>query len=146
MGEKYQEYIHLLGEAIINYQLVEHNLRYILAAIDAGDFKINLADSYVKIKGLGQLINEIEKIDLEKKLNFFSPKSYKILKELARDRNKYCHSSVLDFAYLKDFENSDAFINQLNKLKIDHDNLLSLQIQTEKIRIDTLKGYILKAK
>lgn len=132
----------ILGETIVLYQLIEYDLRMIYAGILKGNFDDNLELAFDnrKISGLGTIIKMLEKLDFSDNKPYLSKQDYKLLKDLAEDRNYFCHQCARDFMYEKNHNKLENKFNSVfNKLLNAYNGLDDLHIQVEKIRIDILR-------
>ena len=132
----------ILGETIVLYQLIEYDLRIIYAGILKGNFDDNLELAFDnrKISGLGTIIKMLEKLDFSDNKPYLSKQDYKLLKDLAEDRNYFCHQCARDFMYEKNTNKLENKFNSVfNKLLNAYNGLDDLHIQVEKIRIDILR-------
>lgn len=132
----------ILGETIVLYQLIEYDLRMIYAGILKGNFDDNLELAFDnrKISGLGTIIKMLEKLDFSDNKPYLLKQDYKLLKDLAEDRNYFCHQCARDFMYEKNHNKLENKFNSVfNKLLNAYNGLDDLHIQVEKIRIDILR-------
>lgn len=133
------EFKYYLGETILCYQLIEHDLKIIYAGMLRGNFNDNIAIVSDEYHGMGQIIKALQELENGSKNSFFSFADYKLLKSLARERNYFCHQCIIDFGYIKNFLNSNEYKLACDKLKKANCEILPLQKQTEKIRLAILK-------
>ena len=132
----------ILGETIVLYQLIEYDLRIMYAGILKGNFDDNLELAFDnrKISGLGTVIIMLEKLDFSDNKPYLSKQDYKLLKDLAEDRNYFCHQCARDFMYENNPNKLENKFNSVfNKLLNAYYGLDDLHIQVEKIRIDILR-------
>lgn len=137
----FDNYKYLLGETIINYQLIENDLKMIYAGMSSGDFNDNIDYANKNFHGLGQIINALQKLDNSDNKPYFSKEDYKILKNLARDRNYYCHQCAIDFGYIQNFINSTEYKKNYSKLQSVNTEIKRMQKLTEDFRFEILKKY-----
>ena len=137
----FDNYKYLLGETIINYQLIENDLKMIYAGMLSGDFNDNFDYADKTFHGLGQIINALQKLDNSDNKPYFSKEDYKILKNLARDRNYYCHQCAIDFGYIQNFINSTEYKKNYSKLQSVNTEIKRMQKLTEDFRLEILKKY-----
>ncbi len=134
-----EEFKYYLGETILCYQLIEHDLKIIYAGMLKGNFNDNIAITNEEYHGLGQIVKALQELENNNNKAFFSYADYKLLKSLARERNYFCHQCIIDFGYIQNFLTSNEYKLACNKLKKANSEILSLQKQTEKIRLFILK-------
>ena len=137
----FDNYKYLLGETIINYQLIENDLKMIYAGMSSGDFNDNIDYVDKTFHGLGQIIIALQKLDNSDNKPYFSKEDYKILKNLARDRNYYCHQCAIDFGYIQNFINSTEYKKNYSKLQSVNTEIKRMQKLTEDFRFEILKKY-----
>ena len=137
----FDNYKYLLGETIINYQLIENDLKMIYAGMLSGDFNDNIDYVDKTFHGLGQIIIALQKLDNSDNKPYFSKEDYKILKNLARDRNYYCHQCAIDFGYIQNFINSTEYKKNYSKLQSVNTEIKRMQKLTEDFRFEILKKY-----
>ena len=137
----FDNYKYLLGDTIINYQLIENDLKMIYAGMLSGDFNDNIDYVDKTFHGLGQIINALQKLDNSDNKPYFSKEDYKILKKLAKDRNYYCHQCAIDFGYIQNFINSTEFKKNYSKLQSVNTEIKRMQKLTEDFRLEILKKY-----
>ena len=136
-----EKYKFLLGEIIMLYQIIENDIKLITAAMLQGDYKKNIELINKEVNGLGEAVRELEKLDNCDGKPFFNKAKYDFLKQIARDRNFYCHACCLDFAYKNDIEYSHEFRMSYKKLLYTREDLLAVQNSTEEFRIIVLQRY-----
>ena len=138
----FERFKNILGETIVLYQFIEYDLRIIYAGMLEGNFDENLelAFNNRKISGLGSIIRTLEKLDFSDDKPYLSKVDYKLLKDLAGDRNYFCHQCATDFMYEnKQNKQENKFKSVFNKLLNAHNGLEDLHKQIERARIDILK-------
>ena len=136
-----EKYKFLLGEIVMLYQIIENDLKIITAAMLQGDYKKNIDLINKEVTGLGEAVRELEKLDNCDGKPFFNKAKYDFLKQIARERNFYCHACCLDFAYKNDIEHSHEFRIGYKKLIATREDLIAVQNSTEEFRILVLKRY-----
>ena len=87
------------------------------------------------------IINALQKLDNSDNKPYFSKEDYKILKNLARDRNYYCHQCAIDFGYIQNFINSTEYKKNYSKLQSVNTEIKRMQKLTEDFRFEILKKY-----
>ena len=136
-----EKYKFLLGEIVMLYQIIENDIKIITAAMLQWDYRKNLELVNKEVNGLGEAIRELEKLYNSDGKPFFNKAKYDFLKQIARDRNFYCHACCLDFAYKSDIEYSPEFRMSYKKLINTREDLIAVQNSTEEFRIIVLKRY-----
>lgn len=129
------DYKYLLGETIIVYQLIEHDLRSIAALSIQGEYHSNLARISFDYKSMGQVVSLLSDMDKKRSNPLLNESDYKILSALVRKRNYYCHQCAIDFIYESDFDCSDEFKSAIEELSLDHKRMLEMQTKIENIKI-----------
>lgn len=138
---EFEHYKFLLGETIMMYQLIENDLKMIYAGMLKGDFTTNFEKTNNMFHGLTQIINKLQGLDQSDNKPYFTKGDYKLLKDLAKKRNYFCHQCCLDFAYNTNFQNSKVFHNSYNELQQVNKKITGIQKQTEDFRLDILKKF-----
>lgn len=137
-----ERFKNILGETIVLYQFIEYDLRIMYAGMLEGNFDENLELAFDnrKISGLGSIIKTLEKLDFSDKKPHLSREDYKLLKDLAGDRNYFCHQCATDFMYENNINKQENKFNTVfNKLLNAYDGLEDLHRQIERARISILK-------
>lgn len=135
MRKTFKNYELMLGEIVTYYQLIERDLKLIYLFLFSFRNRTRYTIKDLNFKGLGEVINALEILDLKTRRPYFASEDYELLKLLASKRNYYCHYSIMKFAYIDDFEKSEKFINSFNELYIDVKKLDNYRKQIENIRI-----------
>ena len=135
------QYKFVLGEVVMIYQYIESDIKIIIAAMTQGDYNQNLRNVRNNIKGLGEAIRELERVDNYGGNPRFNKRQYEVLKNIARDRNYFCHSCTLDFSYINDFLYSNEFKRSYDKLMSTRESLLKIQSAVEDYRIYALRVF-----
>ena len=141
MQPDFKNFRFMLGDIIVLYQFVEHDIKMIVAGLMPGDFYENhkkvLADQ--DYMGLGKAIKALKNIEYENEKRYFSRSDYDLLFDIASRRNHYCHQTALEFGYVDNFDKSPQFIEQFSMLEKDLEYLRKIQPVTEKIRLHILE-------
>ena len=135
------EYKYVLGEVVMIYQYIESDIKIIIAAMTQGDYNQNLRNVRNNIKGLGEAIRELERVDNYGGNPRFNKRQYEVLKNVARDRNYFCHSCTLDFSYIDNYLDSNEFRKSYEKLISAREGLLRIQKAVEDYRIYALRVF-----
>ena len=130
----------MLGDIIVLYQFVEHDIKMIVAGLMPGDFYENhekvLSDQ--DYMGLGKAVKALKAIEQDNKKKYFERTDYDLLYDIASRRNHYCHQTALEFGYVDDFAHSPQFIKEFETLEKDLAHLKKIQPVAEKIRLHIL--------
>lgn len=135
MRKNFKNYELMLGKIVTYYQLIERDLKLIYLFLYNFRNRTRYTIKDLNFKGLGEVINSLEALDLATRHPYFASEDYELLKLLASKRNYYCHYSIMKFAYIDNFEKSEKFINSFNELYIDVKKLDSYRKQIENIRL-----------
>ncbi len=141
MTPDFKNFRFMLGDIIVLYQFVEHDVKMIVAGLMPGDFyenhqKVLTDQDYM---GLGKARKALKTIESESKNKYFSKSDYDLLFDIASRRNHYCHQTALEFGYVDNFSESKQFFEQFSMLEKDLDYLKKIQPVTEKIRLHILE-------
>lgn len=138
-----EKYKCVLGDTILMYQLIENDLKIIYAGIYSGDFDENLRlvrfDD--RFKGLGKVIKELQNLDQMRGRKTLSDSDYFVLKELAKNRNYFCHQCGIDFLYCKQENIETEMTKAFEKLNKAHKELFMLHKTLERFRLKVLDKY-----
>jgi hypothetical protein len=137
---KYNLFTYYIGDLIKYAQLIEHDIRFIFAALAQGDFNENLNLVFSNRITLGEVVKRLELLDNSDSNPFFSPADYKYLRQITGKRNHYVHESYLNFIYIKDFEKSKEYLDETIKLQEDYERIKRLAKVVEENRIKVLKA------
>ena len=135
----YQEFLLLHSDTIRCFQLIEHDLKGIYAFMQQGDVDENF-ESLSK-KNLGYVLKSLKKLDYSDGDPFLSPEDYNFLNQMRDKRNYWCHQCFVEFVYLPNFESSSNFRKVFSKLHRDHDRLVIVQKNVERVRIEAAEAY-----
>ena len=133
------EFHRLLGQTIMFCQTIENDIKIIYSAMLNGSFSQNLES--VSRWPLGATIKQLKKLDFSDKYHYINSKDYKFLMQITDKRNYWCHSAYLKFIYKNNFENSDIYINECNKLIQDNAQLLKVGKVLENVRINAMRDF-----
>ena len=136
------EYLYYLGAVVSNYQYIEHDIKLIIAGMRDGKFESNIKEIEKEKLTLGNAINELYDLDCLDNEPYFDKNFYKILRMLEHKRNYYCHQCCTDFAYEDEgFLYSYDFLEILNEIKSDYNELRKFQQNIQSHRIEVLKNF-----
>ena len=140
--DELDRYKFLLGETVMLYQIMENDLKLMVAGMKNGDFYKNLEFVRSTYKGLGQVVIALEELDnANNPVPYFNEDSYRILNKLARQRNYYCHQCCVEFCYNPYFRDSVEFRDSLESLDRTNQIIKSVQKQTSMHRESLLARY-----
>ena len=128
----FKDFKFAVGETIGFCQMIEHDVKTILATIAEGDYEENF--EYLNHWTLGQLVNQLEEYDKEKGCELFSYVEYRILKDITKKRNYICHEIFRTFVYTKDFLDSEEYMMACNVMLDFHEDVVSLAKSIERVR------------
>ncbi|MBR2056049.1 MAG: hypothetical protein IJ978_00130 [Clostridia bacterium] len=133
------EFHYLIGQTLMYCQVIEHDVKYIYAAMHVGRFEDNLEE--IKKYSLGQTLQKLRELDFSDKNSYISADDYNFLKQMTEKRNHWCHKTYQNFLYINNFLQSKEFENECRKLKRDNERFSNVYKILEKIRIQALKDY-----
>jgi hypothetical protein len=93
----------MLGQIIMYYQIIEHDLKMIYSAMCKGDME-NTLDMIERNKWtLGHSVKELKKLDFSGSNSYISASDYNFLSQVAHKRDYWCHKTYLQFVYNQSF-------------------------------------------
>lgn len=122
------------AETMMNYQFIEHDIKFIYAYMHIGDINKNF-DS-IENKTLGQMIVFLKDLDFSDNKPLISAKDYNFLKQICDNRNFWAHKVFVEFMYEKDGFYSEDYIKQCTKITKDCDRVKKAADILEEIRVD----------
>lgn len=136
------EFKKLVGESIMYFQTIEHDLRIIYAAMKIGDMYETLKNIDTERWTLGNTVHELEKLDLSDGTAYISINDYKFLKTLTGKRNHIVHKMYESFLYEGDsYKRTRLFTEQFKDLKEYVDRMKQVYKVIENIRLKALKDF-----
>lgn len=123
----------LHSEALMHYQIIEHDLKLIYAYMHSGEVLDNLRR--IDGKTMGQMIEALKKLDNSDGNPHISHYDYNFLRQISWNRNHWAHQVYLEFVYEEDFIHSEQYERQCRRLMKDHERLLSVSRRLEELRI-----------
>lgn len=126
------------AETMLNYQAIEHDIKYIYAYMKVGDVSQHFDE--IENKTLGQMIRKLKELDNSDNKPLISSNDYNFLTQICDNRNHWAHSVFTEFIYIKDFDLSREYKKQCDKLEKDHNRVQVASDILEKIRIDYCKS------
>lgn len=139
MIKSLKEFHCYVGETIMFCQCIEHDIKWIYAGMLNGDFDGNYES--IKEWTLGKTVSELQNLDNSDGKPYLHKKDYELLRQIVKIRNHWVHTAYTCFIYEHDFENSQDFNKQANRLENDNGRLSKLSDTIEKVRLDMLKDY-----
>lgn len=134
-----EEFHFMLGQTIMYCQVIEHDVKYIYAAMHFGEFENNLKE--IEKCSLGQTLKKLRQLDFSDKNPYISADDYNFLIQMSEKRNHWCHNTYQNFLYNNNFLKSKEFENEYRKLKRDNERFSKVFKSLEKIRIKALKDF-----
>ena len=129
----------LLGATIMVCQRIETDVKLMYAGMMKGDFERNLA--FVKNKALGQVLVELEELDICSKNPYFSVRDYEHLGEIKDIRNYWVHKGYASFIYLPQDKWQAGLEDRYLKLQSEYRKLDALAREAESVRLDIMKRF-----
>ena len=131
----------ILGQTIMYCQIIENDIKLIYSAMLKG----NMDDTFSKIKKekwtLGKTISELEQLDNSDGDSYFGNEDYKLLKQITKKRNHWCHETYIVFVYTENFGYSKEYQKECFQLNKDHDQLAELYKIVENVRLKAMKDF-----
>ncbi|MCR4660664.1 MAG: hypothetical protein K5765_01530 [Clostridia bacterium] len=132
----------LVGEAIMYFQTIEHDIRIIYAAMKVGDLYKELERIESEKWTLGQTIVELEKLDLSDGKAYISNSDYKFLKTLTWKRNNIVHKTYQNFLYEGNVDIQDEkFRKEYKDLQEYTQKMRQVYKTIEETRLKALKDF-----
>lgn len=136
----YDEFRLKHSDLISFFQFIESDLRLIYAGMLKGDFKDNL--DLLNKSNLGEIINQIRILDNSDGNKELNDDDYKLLNQIRKKRNYWCHQCYLDFLYIQDRSEQ---MNKFNEIALlldkDYEKISKLYKSIQKFRLIKLKQY-----
>ena len=129
----------LLGATIMVCQRIETDVKLMYAGMMKGDFERNLA--FVKNKALGQVLVELEELDICSKTPYFSVRDYEMLGEIKDIRNYWVHKGYASFIYLPEDKWQAGLEERYAKLQAEYRRLDHLANQAQSVRLDIMRRF-----
>ena len=127
------------AETMLNYQAVEHDIKFIYAYMLKGNVDKHFES--IENKTLGQMIRLLRDLDYSDDNPLISKSDYNFLIQICDNRNHWAHSVFTSFIYTKDFIYSDKYQKECLKLEKDHERIERASQILEEIRIDYCKRH-----
>ena len=136
MNEK--EFDFAYAEALRYCQIVEHDVKMILALLQGSSPEENLKSIESERKTLGEIIHDIQELDRDSQEPFFTPNDYRVLRSIRDERNHFVHQAYAAFLYDK---TGKAFLEESARLEKFHGNMVKMARATQHARICAAKNY-----
>ena len=134
-----KDFHELLGATIMVCQQIETDVKLMCAGMMKGNFERNLA--YVKNKALGQVLVELEEIDICNVNPYFSVRDYELLGEIKDIRNFWVHKGYASFIYLQEDKWQQGLEQAYAKLQNEFRRLDILATEAQNIRLDVMRRF-----
>ena len=115
------------------------DVKLMCAGMMKGNFERNLA--FVKNKALGQVLCELEELDICSKTPYFSVRDYELLNEIKDIRNYWVHKGYASFIYLPPDKWQAGLEERYAQLQKEYKRLDLLSKEAQNIRLDVMKKY-----
>lgn len=129
----------MIGQTIMYCQMIEHDVKYIYAAMHIGNFYENL--DKIEKWSLGQTVQKLKELDFSGKSHYISASDYNFLKQMTVKRNHWCHQTYQNFLYNRQSLQSKEYAEECRNLECDNERLSKVCDALEKIRIQALKDF-----
>lgn len=129
----------MIGQTIMYCRLIEHDAKYIYAAMHIGDFYENLYN--IEKWPLWKTVQKLKELDFSGENRYISVSDYNFLKQMTEKRNHWCHQSYQNFSYNKQFLQSKEYADECRKLERDNMRLSNVCDVLEKVRIQAAKDF-----
>jgi len=113
-----EHFYSLHGELIKFYQIIENDIKWIYSFMLEGN--PNKTRMNVSNYTLGQILNELKRLDNSDDNPCISPADYKFLNKMTDKRNYWCHQCYIDFVYEDNCFKSKEFNTVYDKLIKDY--------------------------
>lgn len=128
-----------VGKTIMFCQCIEHDIKLVYAGMLEGDFEENYDN--IEKWTLGKTVSELQELDNSDDEPYLHEKDYELLRQITKIRNHWAHEAYTYFIYEHDFEKSQDFRKQANRLINDNNRLSKLSNIIEKVRLEVLTEY-----
>ncbi len=124
----------LYAEVMMNYELLEYDIKYIYSFMREGNLDDNLY--MVKNNTLGEMIKLLKELDHSEDYHFISAKDYALLDRLCTTRNHWSHKTLSNFMYEKGFLESEEYKKECKKLQDDYKKIENALDILEDVKIE----------
>ena len=126
------------AETLRYCQIVEHDVKMILALLQGGNPEENLLQIEKEKHTLGENIHAIQDLDRDQEEAFFTPNDYRVLRSIRDERNHFVHQAYAEFLYDR---TGKAFPIECARLQKFHDNMVKMARATQHARIVAAKRF-----
>lgn len=126
------------AETMLNYQAIEHDIKFIYAYMKAGDVDKHFDE--IENKTLGQMIRKLKDLDNSDGNPYIDSGDYNFLEQICDNRNHWAHSVFVEFIYKKNWINSKEYKKQCLKLEKDFNRVKNASDILENIRVEYCKS------
>lgn len=123
----------IYAETMMYYQLIEHDIKFIFAFMKDGDLNYNF--DCIEKATLGQMIQELKRLDYSDNNPLISIEDYNYLFKICEKRNHWVHKVFLEFIYKKNWSYSAEYKEQAKKLAEDRERVERASKILERTRI-----------
>lgn len=131
----------ILGRTIMYCQTIENDIKLIYSAMANGDMDDTFSMIQQEKWTLGKTVSELKKLDFSEGEKYLSNDDYKLLMNVAKKRNHWCHEAYIEFIYDENFQNGAEYRSECKKLKSDHDKLSNLYKTIENVRLQAMDDF-----
>ena len=139
MSMKFDYFQYLVGQTILYCQTIEHDVKYIYAAMQTGDFAKNLRAT--RSWSLGTAVDNLRALDMRLGTAYLTDGDYDFLLSMTGKRNHICHGIYQSFIYVPNFESSAEYQRECDTLVSYHDAFLKLYRQVENVRLRAIRAF-----
>ena len=122
------------AETMLNYQLIEHDIKCIYAYMLKGNINENFDD--IDNKTLGQMVRKLKELDQSDGKPLISAGDYNFLMQICDNRNHWAHRVFTEFIYETNWLNSKKYQKQCDKIDKDLEKIEYASKILEGIRVD----------
>ena len=129
----------LIGQTVMYFQVIEHDVKCMCAAMSEGDYYANL--NKIKRDTLGQSVLTLKELDLAGGRQYLSATDYDYLKQITDRRNHWCHQTYQNFLYNPRFLQSKEYAEECRLLEHDNARLSKVFDALEDVKKRVLKDF-----
>ena len=126
------------AETLRYCQIVEHDVKMILALLQEGNPEENLIAIENERNTLGEIIHAIRDLDHDQQEPFFTPNDYRVLRSIRDERNHFVHQAYAEFLYDK---TGTKYPEECARLQKFHDNMVKMARATQHARLYAAKKF-----
>ncbi len=124
----------MYAETMMNYQVIEHDIKYLYAYMLRGDVNEHLES--IENMTLGQMIRMLKELDYSDNEPLIALSDYNFLYKICDNRNHWAHNAFLEFIYKDNWLYSREFNKEFEKLQKDHERVAQAANILEEIRVE----------